>query len=275
MRLKKFIKNRDSKDIESSRIPDIIIKDCKLFIKELKKTRKKDFLYRGTEKGIFNFKKIKSRKNREPKDMPDDLHKLFDKLFESEFGWKARSEGVFVTGNPGIAGSYGIPYIFFPIGKYKYVWSSSIEDLFGEIECSEYLYDFEMSDRYDSLNYDYNYIYGPGGEGTFEYDGVDLETNDGHLARCIAIESLGDEELYREYYLEWIPKLSLDEYKERGEFDYNEKRYEFVSNLVDKYTDRNLNNLIGYKNEASFKCNSYYLVGRKYFDILREKIYGA
>lgn len=261
-------------NMESSRIPDIIMKDCKLFIDELKKTRKDDFIYRGTKKGVFNLKKIKPRKNRKPMDMPEVLHNLFDNLFYKEFKWKSRSEGVFVASDPSILGPYGTPYLFFPIGKYKYVWSPSIEDLFCEIENSDYLHDYEDTFLFGEYRHEYDEIYGHGGEGTFEYDGIDLETNNEDEAIETAIERLGDEELFRDYYLEWIPDMTLDEYLEKEGEKYKERQYEFVSNLVDKYIDKNLKDAIGNKNEMSFKCDSYYLVNRKYLDILKEKIFG-
>lgn len=269
MKLKKYMK-----DIELSKIPDILMKDCKPFIDEIRKGRKVGFLYRGTEKNILNLKKVKPRKDRKPKDMPEDLHKLFDKLFKKEFGWKARSEGTFVSGFIGIATSYGKPCLFFPIGNYKYIWSLEIEDLYSEVEESGYLHEFESSLFLTSCDYEYHDIYGYEKTGTFEYDGIDLKTNDERDAMNIAMESLGDKESFDSHLLEWIPEITFEEYMDDKEAEYESNRYNFISDLVGGYTNKNLINIIGYRNEISFKCNSYYLVDVKYADILQEKIFG-
>ena len=58
-------------------------------------------------------------------------HKELDKLFLEKFGWRARSEGVFAQALPKY---YSNPYLFFPAGSYKYVWSPKIQDLYREVD---------------------------------------------------------------------------------------------------------------------------------------------
>ena len=62
------------------------------------------------------------------------LSKELDKVFKNKFGWKARSEGVFSVGDKSSTFLYGRPFYFFPIGRYKYLWSTHIGDLF----CDDY-----------------------------------------------------------------------------------------------------------------------------------------
>lgn len=76
------------------------------------------------------WQKFSVRSDRKPRDMPKDLHNLLDKTFLEMFGWKARSEGVFVTSGATWEGEKDS--LFFPIGKFKYIWSPRINDLYME-----------------------------------------------------------------------------------------------------------------------------------------------
>lgn len=73
------------------------------------------------------------RKNRIPMTTPEAYHNLFNEYFEKKFGFKARSECLFTTGNKGFAKEYGAPYLIFPIGPFEFIWSINIYDLFMEI----------------------------------------------------------------------------------------------------------------------------------------------
>lgn len=84
---------------------------------------------RGTKKNIMMGAQIfTSRQDRRPQDMPIEIHNKYDELFLEKFGWKARSEGVFVAG--GDRTSYGTPFFFFPVNGYKFIWSPAIFDLY-------------------------------------------------------------------------------------------------------------------------------------------------
>jgi hypothetical protein len=65
--------------------------------------------------------------------MPLHLHKLLDTIFFEQHGWKARSEGVFVTHDQHTASNYGWGALFFPTGKYQYLWNPNIPDLYRSI----------------------------------------------------------------------------------------------------------------------------------------------
>ena len=144
MRLETYI-NEDFEDA----VKYIVVKirrECKPFLKEFPVSSK--FLYRGTRMtndhdGIQNKKR---RKDRKPTDTPEDVTREIDNTFNSKFGWKPRTQGVFATGNSRTSTVYGIPHLFFPIGKYRYIWSPKIKDFYTH----SYLDDFKS-------NYTHNY----------------------------------------------------------------------------------------------------------------------
>ena len=126
-------------EIASSNLETIaqtIKNDCKQYLQEINNQPTKYILYRGKGRSEAFFKKEKGRDvntERTPVTTPKVLHKKLNELFVKKFGWPARN-GVFTTSNRELAKDYsdhGIPHVFFPIGKYKYVWHPEVDDLFG------------------------------------------------------------------------------------------------------------------------------------------------
>ena len=122
MRLIHFL-NEDI--IELDALKKKIHAECKPFLSASKGYS----LWRGMQGQDMG--KFKVRKNRKPKDTPVKVHEEFDKIFKEQFGWKARSEGLLTTGDRQVAGSYGTIYQVFPIGKFRFVWSKNVHDLYG------------------------------------------------------------------------------------------------------------------------------------------------
>jgi len=123
MRLQQYILN-EATDID--KLHEIIANYCQPFIKEFGKTYSSaslsnSFIYRGmrTIPGEYTIKK--ARIDRTPRFIDDKLHKFINNLGKKLFGWNIRSEGVF-TGSYSKACNFGKPYIFIPIGKYKYIY---------------------------------------------------------------------------------------------------------------------------------------------------------
>jgi len=114
----------------------ILNRDCKPFIREFKNNLKNDdFIYRGVYYQEIDFyEKKKSRQDRRPLNTPEHTHKRLDDLFMKEFGWKARSEGVFCTNKRKQAFGFGEPHLFFPIGQYDYIYNEKIRDLYVHIK---------------------------------------------------------------------------------------------------------------------------------------------
>lgn len=106
-------------------------KNCMPYLKDVAKINSDvRFLWSGRndDRDIF---KADVRTDRRPKDMQWEYHEAYDYAFELKFGFNARSNALFVTGRYNSANSYGRNvYMIFPIGKYRYVWSDEIKDLY-------------------------------------------------------------------------------------------------------------------------------------------------
>jgi len=129
MRLKQYINEEKS----AEEIIQILKKDCWPFLSAMKKCSGSKNFWRGVISDYSDpgFLKKRVRQDRKPKDIGLDLHKTLDKLFLKKFGWKVRSSGVFATSDMGMAIGYGELCLFFPIGKFKFVWSQHIDDLWS------------------------------------------------------------------------------------------------------------------------------------------------
>jgi len=127
MRLKNYLGDLKIEDLLS-----ILEKDCKSFKNEIG-GGDVIYAYRGSH-NIKNPWEIKfSRSDRKPTDMPVWLQKALDNVFAKDWGWQPRSEGVFATGDDDQASAYGEDHIFVPIGHFKYLWSTKIDDLYNEL----------------------------------------------------------------------------------------------------------------------------------------------
>ena len=129
--MKKFnqyiIENENEKNFE------LIKKDCQPFLKEIGNDVEEYILYRGMGSVSKNFLKKTVRKDRTPKDINKQIHKIFDKLFHKKFKIYGRSQCMFISGNETTASKYGTVYSVFPIGKIKFIWSPKVWDLFDQI----------------------------------------------------------------------------------------------------------------------------------------------
>lgn len=126
MRLHTFLNETLEDDIDV--IIDKIRKDCKPFLNEFDKP-----LYRGVTNEYDFFIKKDVRTNRVPKNTKPYISDSWNKGFQKRFGWKARSEGLFVLQDPDYSGIYGdTRYVVFPIGHYKYIYAPTVYDLFTE-----------------------------------------------------------------------------------------------------------------------------------------------
>ncbi len=100
------------------------------FFKEFGDAYKNDnFIWRGHNSVIDNFKTKKRRKGRKPRALSIKKHEYLNKISKELFGWNVRSEGVF-CGYYGLATEWGTPYIFIPLGKYRYIWTTEYPDIY-------------------------------------------------------------------------------------------------------------------------------------------------
>lgn len=280
--------------LDVAEIYTTLTKDCGLFLKELEKTGSPipknaksiptslRWLLRGTMKSVDKIKKFTPRTDRRPKDTPDKLHNLFDKEFRKRFGWAARSEGVFVTSNYKEAKSYGTPYIFFPIGRYDYIWSPKIADLYDKYESAGYTYYFEGENPQDwnDWSWDWHKKYGEEKEGhwmfsTFELDSKRLEKAVEEVNKLVDAGGITSKEV-RDNDFKWVPDVE--------EVDYIDQKIEEFEKEIEEQTDKwlstyrgkgNLKGAINSGHEVMVKCNSYYLVNTFYQLELAKMIWGT
>lgn len=105
--------------------------DCQPWIKNAMAKAKPTnrLVYRGMDTSEVIIKK-KVRKNRRPKDSHIYSHKLANDWFKVNFGWRPRSESVFVNPYyPDVTGYGNKRFAIFPIGRFKYIWSPKIFDM--------------------------------------------------------------------------------------------------------------------------------------------------
>jgi hypothetical protein len=111
---------------------EIVWDDCLPYLQAVKSCLW-PLLYRGVSerKEYFIFDK-KVRTNRRPRDMGYEMQKNFDDAFKKLFGWKPRSEGLFVIGDVDVAGGYANTtlYLVFPVGKFRFLWSPEVDDMY-------------------------------------------------------------------------------------------------------------------------------------------------
>ncbi len=116
---------------------DFLLKNCKPFLKEmgLKKGKPPRWLYSGRKHQASTYVR-RVQQDRTPLDTPKLVHTAFDTLFQKKFRVKARSNSIFCTGNYGRASAYGHPFIIVPIGKYTYLYSTKVRDLYDYVRLS-------------------------------------------------------------------------------------------------------------------------------------------
>lgn len=99
-------------------------------------------------------------KNRQPKDMPLDLHRRADNWFQVKFGIRYRSQALFITGSKFIAIAHAHANSekhvvrIIPISAYSFCWSPVIKDLFsfGNSANGETIEEFLDSGKYSQTN---------------------------------------------------------------------------------------------------------------------------
>ena len=118
---------------------DKIFEECEPYINMLRNYVDVDkLLIRSTRDYIQDVEKFNFRENRKPVDMPPHVHDMLNDMFVERFGWKVRN-GVFcylvdVSKDKLSSTHYGTEYLMFPIGDFKYVFSTEFSDLFYYIK---------------------------------------------------------------------------------------------------------------------------------------------
>jgi len=225
---------------QANRIIEIIEKDCRPFLKQIKNTG--GFIYRvsGRRPGPMGIIKVSSHiaTGREPAAMNPTIHNLLNQAFEKLFGWKVR-DGVPVSGNIDVSdttGIWGLTSIIFPIGDFGFVWSPKIDDL---------NFDTFFGTAVRSA------VFNVSGRSVKDYISYNLNSDE-----------------YNEFMKGTQPGLN---------YAMPKPLHKKIVGLLEKgldlnrYTDGDLKNAIKSDNEIFIKCDSYYLVYPDYYQFLKER----
>jgi len=129
-----------------------IAKDCKLYLNLLSKHNIVEPFFRGISRSksdeVFDMKTV--RKNRVPKAMDKQVFEEINEMLEEE-GYARRDRSVIATSHFEWTKIFGIPHMFFPIGKFKYTWVKSFDfnSLKGKSGISKNLESFLRGQYFD------------------------------------------------------------------------------------------------------------------------------
>lgn len=127
MKIIELYENRElSEDFDG--MVELIRADCKPFLEQANGV----MLYRGMHK-TSTYLKMTVRSDRKPKNTSAAEHAVIDDWFNEKFGFRARSAAVFGSGEFADARLYGKVFAIFPIGRFEFVWSPIVSDLFVDI----------------------------------------------------------------------------------------------------------------------------------------------
>ena len=278
-----FLNIRNGNKIKLSKeIYDIIQKECSeilelydrvpnFFFRGIESIDNKRIVYSGRNISIY---KVIPRKDRIPKDTFMQVQRKIDNLFYKKFGWKPRSEGVFVTPNESNAMDYGEPFVFLPANGYKYIWSPKIEDMFinftrdyqrkmGDINKYDpkifkgRLCDIESLECYPTNDNEFVEFYD-----AFHlipnFDKIMLE-NDTNNIKVRLVNVKGQKSELRVF--KWIPEIDEKKFTTYVKKITNEQE-EALKLTVNKYKSTGLYDALSLSksNEVMFNCKHYYLI---------------
>jgi hypothetical protein len=294
----KYLKKYE--DVQSENLLEQVFSDCKIFIEDLKKCDKGNFLVRGVnnwnlEDYNINLFELNTTNNRKPSDMPLKVHNKLNYLFNEKFGWNVRN-GLFSFGrnfySPNdknnkeqMESGYGNQsYLLFPCGEYDIVWSETIDDLYSSLD-DDYLDIGSLIPNEYLATELYNELYEENKNGQWTLNDQETGKSDKTDAAKYVADNWKDfdfkwdetefetEEEFKEtvegdvyYKLSWEPEVNwFDywyEYVENWEDNFIEQ---LDFNLIDDdYKEGNLNDAINSHNEVCMNCKKYYLINQKY-----------
>ena len=276
-----------TEEIKANELVVKLFKECRPYIEELRKVKANHFFYRGSSKKTKDILKIKPRTDRYPKDMPDNVHNYIDEYFYKKFRWRPRSEGVFTSFRRNEVLNYGTPHLFFPIGRYQYIYSSDVEDLYGTLDgrqLMEYIGDDEIPDWiYREKEWEYNNEYGEESNGgSWFYEDKDTEESIKTDAVNVAAEAEGidleDEDAYYriEDRLEWVASMTYEDYVEEVWAEKVRESETELDDILSSYVQsKNISKAAddGYQApEVMWLCKEYYIVDDEYEGTLVENL---
>lgn len=144
MRLQQYITEKYDNEFWNDWWP-LIKRKCMPYLKDVKDTGSTNFFSRGMSGPQFQIKDV--RTDRRPVDTSIEIHNYWNGVFYKKFGWKPRSEGLFVWSKRGGYVFSEFSRIIFPVGRYKALWSPYVSDLYVNSDADE------ISEFIDRLEY--------------------------------------------------------------------------------------------------------------------------
>ncbi len=86
------------------------------------------------------------RQDRRPKDTDQQRHMAFNKVIAAAGGVANRSNAAFVSGDKSTAEAYGRPFVFVPVGDFRYTWSPEYADWTQDFET------YDLSELVSNVN---------------------------------------------------------------------------------------------------------------------------
>lgn len=169
-------------------------------------------------------------------------------------------------------------YLFFPVGKYEYLYNPKIDDLYSVVDGEPSIYDVYIESDTSRFEDDYEYKYGENTEGTWYYLGADTGESYKEEAAVAAAEAEGtdtedmDELRAIEDNLQWIPDLELEDYIHSEQEDAKDEADNMLSEWIDGYRKTNLGLAMKKNVEIMFRCKSYYLVDKNFEPMIEDHI---
>ena len=130
---KQYLAEGTDKKISEKEFIDGVLRDCGQFLEDFLIHKKFKPIYRGLkESGSPDFVRANVRSDRLPKDIPANVSKVVDTLFNKSLSTKARSASLFVTSSYEMSEEFGTPFIVFPTGSFETIYSQYANDLYTD-----------------------------------------------------------------------------------------------------------------------------------------------
>lgn len=160
---KQYLNEKEGIDLKT-----LLERDCEFFLEEVRRNgllvrgmhfngygKHVDYVHKNGEEDMIEYHEKTVRTDRKPLDTHPTLHQKLDDWFFENFGQRPRTQAMFCFGDSrsGVDATdhYGTTYAVFPIGKFEYVWSPDVQDLYSQMEESgdnKYLDSDEDFDEY-------------------------------------------------------------------------------------------------------------------------------
>lgn len=149
---REYFSQQDVEEQEYQKMKHEIFKRCKPFLEDIKGAS--SLLYRPVVQPLDGqYDEIDVKRHANPEYVDDTLKSLIHDYSKERWGWNIETEGMFTTKNYKQAKEYagqGSVVIVFPIGKYKYVYSSDSEEMRMGFNMWKWQLDELLDKEYDS-----------------------------------------------------------------------------------------------------------------------------